>query len=196
MIIPGNMGLSKACGTAFANFLKGLSFTGYTNDNQPVTYKFINVNDEWSPPTKQLEYPSASIAIPVQESYEPFGFTPVVYDDSYDPVSNTSIVKYGEWTASLFLTIWASDFWMRDAIVEGIEANMNPTLDRMGMFLPVPANYGLDCRYTLIDAKKLDTQEFVFRNELQTLITIKTQADYVRRVAIPFLQPNVTLTVT
>lgn len=196
MIIPGNMGLSVAVGEVFTNFLKTLSFTRYSKDNQPQIFNFKKVSGEWSPPTEQLQYPAASVATPVPETYEAFGFTPVVYEDTYDATTGMTLVKYGEWSADLFITIWASDKWMRDAVMEGIEAAMNPRLDITGMFLPVPANYGLDARFTLMEAKKLDTSETVFRNELQTLVTIKSRADYVRKVAIPILQPNIITTVT
>ncbi len=196
MITPGNMGLSLAVGEVFADFLKTLSFTRYSKDNKPQTFNFAKVSGEWSPPTEQLQYPAASVATPVPEAYDAFGFTPVVYEDTYDASTGMTLVKYGEWSADLFITIWASDKWMRDAVMEGIESAMNPRLDITGMFLPVPANYGLDARFTLMEAKKLDTSETVFRNELQTLVTIKSRADYVRKVNIPVLKPTIITTVT
>lgn len=196
MITPGNMGLSKSCGGALMDFLSGLTFTRYSEGGTPGTFKFVNVSDEWTPPNTQLQYPAASVATPVLEEYKAFGLTPVVYEDSYNPIDGTTIVKYAEYSTQFFITVWASDPFMRDAILEAIEQAFNPRLDIGGVFLPMPSNFGLTMRATLLEAKKLDTQETVFRNELQTLLTVRIEADAVKKMQIPLMNPTIQVAVT
>lgn len=186
-----HMDMSYNVRNAIIEFLKGLTFTRYTvSTNKPLTFQFSSVNWEWPTPNKELVFPAVTVLDPINEDYAAHSLTPTVLEDTYDPNTGFVMVKDGEYIAELPVTIWAEDRYQRAAIIEGLEIAMNPDIFRMGIFLPMPMGYGRLARFTMIGFKKLDTAETTFKGRLQTLFRIRVEADYVRRIQIPILKPQ------
>lgn len=164
----------------------------------PKAFALKRVVSEWPDPKKQIVYPSASVIDSADIPTEAHSLTPTALEGTWDSFGpGTVLWKTGEQVATFQVDYWCTDKPTRTAINARLPSLFNPGEGRVGVILAGdPRYFRRPVRATLLDHKRMDTEDAVFDRERRLFTLVRCEVDVVQLRRAVELSPRARIDVT
>jgi hypothetical protein len=194
----GTLDPRNAMAEVLAAFLRCAVFMRDGGTMPDKRFALERVLPEWPDPKKEIQYPSASVIDSADVPYEAHNLVPSALEETWESFGKcTMLWKTGEAVATFQVDYWATDTPTREAIAARLPSLFSPTEARVGVMLAGdPRYFRRPVRATLLDHRRVDTQERVFSRDRRLQTMVRCEIDVVHLRKAVELDPEVRLDVT
>ncbi len=174
----------NAAAVVLARHLGGLSF-----ELGGQSFSFTKVFDEW-PSYAQRYKPPAACVLPAGWSYGPWGLTPTLLEDTWEPKGQQGfgLYKTAELECEMEISIRTTSTAERETITLGVEDAFQADQmlmsqkagPRNSVILFMPEYYNLPARFSLLKGRTIDDEDRAMREKRDVILTIGVQASKVK----------------